>query len=414
MGQIKCQKCGKVLSDTKFYRRQNREFMDICKACLTMHVDNFDPETYTWILKDMDFPYIPNMWIAIANEQYLKNADHLEKFNGQSVLGRYVSKMRLSQHKGCTWADSEELLEKERQKEEEAKQKAEEYKEKLEKDLKKGIINEAQYQGMLPNAELVETKKVEPLLAAGETTKKQSGGPKDAVTLVDENKFFPEEELPDPAADLTKEDKVALAVKWGRVYTPNEWIKLESNYARMCESFDIQDADSENTLLLLCKTHLKMDQAIDMGDLDGYTKLSKTYESLRKSAKFTAAQNKDEKDNFVDSIGQLVAACERDGGFIPRYAPDEPQDKVDAVLLDMNKYTNNLVKNEMGFGQQIEDALERIAIQLIEDEEERRKIESGEIEDPALTNEDMIESYDRIAKEIETDVDNLRVAVEED
>jgi hypothetical protein len=30
---------------------------------------------------------------------------------------------------------------------------------------------------------------------------------------------------------------------------------------------------------------------------------------LRKSAKFTAAQNKEEKGNVVDSVGELVAFC---------------------------------------------------------------------------------------------------------
>jgi hypothetical protein len=57
----------------------------------------------------------------------------------------------------------------------------------------------------------------------------------------------------------------------------------------MTESFDIQDADTINTLKLICKTNLKMNQALDIGDLDGYQKLARVSESLRKSAKFTAA-----------------------------------------------------------------------------------------------------------------------------
>ena len=38
-----------------------------------------------------------------------------------------------------------------------------------------------------------------------------------------------------------------------------------------------------------------MNQALDAGDIEGYQKLSKVSESLRKSAKFTAAQNKEQK-----------------------------------------------------------------------------------------------------------------------
>jgi hypothetical protein len=157
-----------------------------------------------------------------------------------------------------------------------------------------------------------------------------------------------------------------------------------------------------------------MDQAIDIGDLDGYTKLSKTYESLRKTAKFTAAQNKSDNSSFVDCIGDLVRICEKEGGFIPRYVTDIPQDKVDATLLDMNKFMNNLIKNEMGFGQQIEDALQRIRIQQIAEEEEREKIASGEIEDPSLTDEDFAENYERIAAEVEEDVNTMRGLGEED
>jgi len=87
----------------------------------------------------------------------------------------------------------------------------------------------------------------------------------------------------------------------------------------MMNSFDIQDADSKNTLIFICKTLLKMDQAIDCGDVDGYQKLSRVYDSLRKSMHVTAAQNKEDKKDFIDSVGQLVAYCEKNGGAIPRY-----------------------------------------------------------------------------------------------
>ena len=105
-----------------------------------------------------------------------------------------------------------------------------------------------------------------------------------------------------------------------------------------------------------------MNQALDIGDLDGYQKLSRVSDQLRKSAKFTAAQNKEQKNDFVDSVGELVAMCEREG-FIPRYATDIPQDKVDATLKDMNDYLHKLVTQDLGFGQQIEDALKKIQIQ---------------------------------------------------
>ena len=147
----------------------------------------------------------------------------------------------------------------------------------------------------------------------------------------------------------------------------------------MTTSFDIQDADTINTLILICKTNLKMNQALDIGDLDGYQKLSRVSDSLRKSAKFTAAQNKENKNDFVDSVGELVAMCEKEG-FIPRYATDIPQDKVDLTLKDMNDYLHKLVTQDLGFGQQIEDALKKIQIQKEMNEAEEQN-ENYELED---------------------------------
>ena len=50
------------------------------------------------------------------------------------------------------------------------------------------------------------------------------------------------EEDNDPAAELTQEDKLYLAMKVGRLYKPSEWVELEKHYNEMMNSFDIQDA----------------------------------------------------------------------------------------------------------------------------------------------------------------------------
>jgi len=94
-----------------------------------------------------------------------------------------------------------------------------------------------------------------------------------------------------------------LIMKWGRYYTPQEWVQLETFYNEMMNSFDIQDADTRSTLILICKNNLKMNQAIDQGDLEGYQKLARVSDTLRKSAKFTAAQNKEKTSEFIDSVG---------------------------------------------------------------------------------------------------------------
>ena len=171
----------------------------------------------------------------------------------------------------------------------------------------------------------------------------------------------------------------------------------------MTSSFDIQDADTINSLILICKTNLKMNQCLDQGDIEGFQKLSKVSESLRKSAKFTAAQNKEEKNDYVDSIGELVSVCEREG-FIPRYSLDIPQDKVDITLKDMENYLYKLVTQDLGFGQQIENALKKIQSQK---EREANKEEKDLFDDTTdeITDDNLIDFYQDIEKQKDEDAE---------
>ena len=121
----------------------------------------------------------------------------------------------------------------------------------------------------------------------------------------------------------------------------------------MMKSYDIQTAGHIDTLKKICKTSLKSDQLLDIGDVDGAQKMIKMYDTLMTSGQFTEAQNKAEKGDIVDSVSEIVNMCERDG-FIPRYYVDGAQDKVDRVLEDLQKYTRTLVVEEMGLGPMIE------------------------------------------------------------
>ena len=95
-------------------------------------------------------------------------------------------------------------------------------------------------------------------------------------------------------------------MKWGRLYKPSQWVALEQLYNEFMNSFDIQGAARIDTLKKICKTSLKMDEAIDSGDIDSYQKLSKVYDNLMKSAKFTEAQNRDKDSNNIDSASAIV------------------------------------------------------------------------------------------------------------
>ena len=349
MADCYCEKCHKTMKDINFYTYKDGSKTEMCKACLTMHIDNFNPDTYLWLLEKFDVPYMPGEWNVLRDKAYAKNP---QKMNGMSVFGKYLSKMKLNQYNKYTWADTDKLMAEAEAKARKSEAERQHAEEQLKKDLEEGKITEAEYKTLTST----ETQYAEQPMFGEMPMGDPFGNP------YMESNFMKEEDMVDPAAELTQEDKLFLAMKWGRLYKPSEWVELEKNYNEMMNSFDIQDADTKNTLILLCKTDLKMNQAIDAGDIEGFQKLSRVSESLRKSAKFTAAQNKEDKSDYVDSVGELVAICEKEG-FIPRFATDIPQDKVDRTLKDMNNYLYKLVTQDLGFGQQIEDSLKKIQLQ---------------------------------------------------
>ena len=374
-----CKKCGKTMDDKQFYTSKNLEKyhpdgkMDICKKCLTMHVDNWDPETYKWILQEIDVPYIKEEWNGLL-EKYGKDP---KKVTGLTIIGRYLSKMKLKQWNKYAWADTETL----------------------EKDsIDKKVLN-MKAQGFTED-------EIQEQLSIDRTPPK----PKeleDVQAPVGTPEYEDPEEDDDFGDQLTEEDKLVLRLKWGRGYSWEERVRMEQLYNDMMSSYDIQGAGHKDTLIMVCKASLKANQLIDAGDIDGFQKMQKAYDSLMKSGKFTAAQNKGESGEFVDSIGELVALCEREG-FIPRYYTEGPQDKVDRTLQDLQQYTHTLVTEEMNLGNMIEASLREI----VKDREREANIDvedSDEDEDlfnyehPELTEEDYQEYEDM--KESERDKD---------
>lgn len=379
-GKCKCDKCGKIINEDNFYTYRDKSKCKLCKLCLTLHIDNFEPDTFLWILEDFDVPYVESVWNSLRDRAFAKNP---KKMNGMSVIGKYFTTIKLNQYKNYRWADTDMLNEQARIRNEVLQKEKEKADKDLELDLQHklstGEITEAEYKTLAPTK--IQYNQVEATSSASLDEENEN-------PFV-EMSFIKEEDLPDPSKELTQEDKVYLAMKWGRLYKPNEWIALEQDYLKMKNSFDIQDADTENTLILICKTNLKMNQAIDMGDLDGYQKLSRVSDQLRKSAKFTAAQNKDEKVEQIDSVGELVHFCETHKGKIPKYQIDVPYDIVDKIIIDLKKYTKDLIYQDVALARQIEDYIKRREILEVQKADEAEKKKTN-YEKPILTDEDII------------------------
>ena len=207
----------------------------------------------------------------------------------------------------------------------------------------------------------------------------------------------------DVADDLSFEDRAYLQAKWGTDYNWDELVKLEQFWSDMHDSYDIVSAAHKNYLRNICKCSLKMDQALDSNNVDAFNKLSKMYDTLMKSAKFTEAQNKAESNNWIDSFSEFIDYIEKDG-YIEKYVTDIPKDVVDLTEKNMNAYTRKLVLGESDLGRMIEASIEKM-----KHEEDREEGEIDENDDYIIPESEMIYDNDfidytnQIEEELEED-----------
>lgn len=442
-----CAKCEKTKKETDFYKIPNTDKRcDLCKTCLTMYIDNRRPDTFKWILKKMDVPYVEKKWVELANRSYMKNP---ATFGPMSVIGTYLRTMNMEQYKNLKYADSEKINNEKFQQAKKEQQNIkgtsydEEFENRLLESLKAGEISQAEYNTMsrksvldrinekmrqgeeevasnpdsvLDKKELEvpentvdseEIKKNTDVISAAKEVEqeflakkaeeeKKKKQPKEAeepepqvldlmpdvasslgvnpvenisnapldITGEMQNDFIPDVARIDEAQiteSLTEDDIKHLSLKWGLLYKPSEWVKMEELYQKYAADYELS-TDREQVLKNICKTDLKMNQALDVGDIKTFKDLQGANDMLRKSGKFTDSQKQEEKKRDIDSIGELVAFVESKGGIIPRKDDpiNVPQDKIDFIINDMKNYTDNLVKNELGLGNLIESYIKKL------------------------------------------------------
>lgn len=321
-----CQKCGRTRRIKDFYRNRKKEIHPVCKDCLTKGLNNRDFDAVKAILKSMDFPWIEPVWIRITNVEYLRNP---KQFGPKSVLGKYCRSMVQKQYQDATWKDSKGITE--------------HY---LETTSDDPDMFSKTLDAVPDNAE--------------EPPPPPSRPRKDPYPLPDKYKT---QLILDPAEEnekklsnsLSESDFQYLIIKWGSGYKLAELVKLEDLYNRYAAENDM-NTDRQETLKKICQISLKMDNALDHDDYASYSQLSKVYESLRKSSKFTDSQKKSDQEGIVNTVGELVKFVEEKGGIIPlSHDPvTYPQDQIDYVINDMQQYVQNLIKEEAGMGDVIE------------------------------------------------------------
>ena len=394
--KIICKKCGRERAATKFFKKKTKERIDICVDCLTMYIDNYDYTTFSWILEMFDIPYIKNVWIKMANDIYLKNP---AKFSNRSVIGKYIRTMNMKQYADYCFADSDKLnMAQEMAKERREATVDKDYVLQLQKELEEGKISKAQYDTLSPETPSSIDKEEEEFIARKEEAIKpiQQGADEGEIRK-----------------QLTDEEYQYLLMKWGYLYQPSQLVQMEKLYNKYANEYEL-NVDREDTLKKICKTSLKMDEALDVGDTQSYQKLASVYDQLRKAGKFTEVQNKEEQERYLDSIGELVALCEREGGPIKEFVdPDEyPQDKVDFTIKDLKSYNYNLATNELNLSDLIQTYIDKLdkAEQSGDDIDLNKGLitsKEEEAEEDTLSDQEAIDFQDYLDNEIERDAQML-------
>lgn len=396
---LSCTKCGRSKPATKqFFKMKTGERYPICKVCLTEHIDNNDPETFKWILELFDVPYIKDVWFDLGNKILAKQGP---KFGPGSVIGQYIRTMNMTQYNKYTYKDTDKLNYEAEKKQAIAKFTQEataadiQREEHLLRRYEEGEISKAEYDTLSVN-----------------------GAPKDKVYRIGNSSDGFKLDEDEILKELSQDEQLYLATKWGTMYLPSEWISMERTYEQYASEFEM-NIDREETLKKICKVSLKMDQAIDSGDVTGAKNFAGILDTLRKSGKFTESQKKEEEQKEFDTIGELVALCEREGGIIEQFPidPDEyPQDKIDLTIKDLKQYNHDLVVNELGLGDLIESYIQKLDEAAKRDQEEYDKMLNTEIEDEemdALTDQEAEDFMHYLESEIEADAQQILESIGE-
>lgn len=390
-GRITCSSCNRSFWRKDFYVDKNGNPMHRCKKCMAIMIDINSPSTVMNIMKEIDIPFIPDEW-QVLRERYEfttnKEGNKVRNPNAnQSILGRYIGKMKLVQYADLKFEDTDKFV----KEHEERKQ--------VEKTRVLGQIEQALEQGGSVDSALASL-----LESSGFTL-----GQENPKIVIKEVEVEPTQEPAEPELyydagrrGLKKSELKDLKIKWGNLYTEDELVRLETFYSEMHESYDITSASHEDYLKQIVKTSLRMHAQIDNGDYEGYKKLVEVYDKMMKSAKFTASQEKKE-ERFIDSISEMARLCE-EVDFIPVYHTDEPQDIVDVTLRDMNNYTRNLIANELNLDDLIEKGLEQI---VTEQERERESNDDDLLfdDDEAITDDDLL--FEAVERDIPIFKENL-------
>ena len=282
-----------------------------------MRVDDTDPMTFLPILKEVDVPYIPSEWRKLLMKKSAKAG---------SIVGKYISMMHLNQYKKYRWADSEAKT----------KEETESLLAAMRQETDSESEAEAKVEEMLNFGDIAPQKPAQAMVTAPDMSA--------LYGLTPETSKY----------NLTQEEINELKVNWGEDYTEDQYLYMEQMLQDMMESYVIQDPIAISNARMICKMTMKMNKYVDIDDVASASQIGRQLDMFIKSANLAPVQQKD-RQHTTFAISQLAFLVEREGGFIPEFYVDQPNDKIDQVLRDMQEYTEYLVRGESNIAEMVEN-----------------------------------------------------------
>ena len=338
-GKYFCLTCKKTLSEREFFKTGRKDkypagILPHCKTCVTMGVSDSDPTTFLPILKEIDIPYMPGEWRALLAKKDAR---------GASILGKYVSKMRLNQYKKYSWVDTERLVASE----------SESILAALRQETDSESEAEEKFEAMMSMQDIAESHA------------RQNAG----SAAVPDNMMSLYGLTPQTSKyNLTQEEINELKLTWGDDYTEDQYLQLEQLFTDMRTAYVIHDPIAISNAKMISKMTVKMNKFLDIDDVESASKMSRQLDLFIKTANLAPVQQKDRQQTTF-SISQMAFLVEREGGFIPTFYMEKPNDKIDQLLRDMENYTQMLVTGESQLGSMIENAQTILAADDREEEE---------------------------------------------
>lgn len=110
-----CPKCGRTLEEIKFfsYRNDRKKKYPICKDCIKMNIDDYNPDTFVKYIKELNDPWSSTLWNKMLAKEEIRRKEQKGFYkyltNTPSIIGKYLAYVRLKGFQAFTWEKSDQF-----------------------------------------------------------------------------------------------------------------------------------------------------------------------------------------------------------------------------------------------------------------------------------------------------------------